>query len=312
LARTRFISALGTPLEEDGSLHLPGLEVHLEDQWQAGIDGLLIAGTMGQMQLLADRTYRQLVKAAAELSAGRGELMVGVGDASFARTRDRIQLVNDCQVDAVVVLTPYFIQFKQEELIDYFRALADVARHPLFLYDLPMRTGTRLELETVERLAEHPNIAGIKSSCEWEWTRQLIRRLGDRFRVVVAQPQQVDKLIRQGVEEHLDGIFAAAPAWTVAIGRAADAGDWERAAAWQQRLGRILELVRGLGAMPAFTALLNSRGIPGNYAPAPYHPLGDAQRRELFDDPVVRELLAGRPVSKEDTAEQQSAGGDPA
>jgi len=290
MPKTRFIGALGTPLTEDESLHLAGLEAHLDDQWDAGIDGLLVAGTMGQMQMLADRTYQQLVEKSAELSAGRGEVMIGVGDASFARTRDRIELVNRYPVDAVVVLTPYFVAFSQEELIDYYLALADVARHPLYLYNLPSRTQSQLEVATVERVAEHPNIAGVKCSQDLDFAKQLIDRIGDRFRVIVAQPFHVDTLVREGIIEHLDGIFTVAPAWTVAIGRSADAGDWQRAAAWQKRLSHILELVRS-GGLSVYTALLNARGIGGNYAPKPYRPLNESQYECLLEDPVVQQLL---------------------
>lgn len=288
--KCRFISALGTPLAEDQSLHLAGLEAHLGDQWDAGIDGLLVAGTMGQMQLLADRTYRQLVERSVALSAGRGEVMVGVGDASFARTRDRIELVNRYAIDAVVVLTPYFSAFSQDELVDYYLALADVARHPLYLYNLPSLTRSQLEVATVQRVAEHPNVAGIKCSVDLEFAKQIMERMGDRFRVIVAQPFDVDTLAREGILEHLDGIFTVAPAWTVTIGRAADAGDWPQAAAWQERLSHLLRLVRN-GGLAVYTALLNARGIEGNYAPRPYRPLSETQRLALLDDPVVQRLL---------------------
>src|SRR6476646_2011819 len=97
--QTRFISAICTPLAEDESLHVEGLEAHLEDQWQAGISGLLVAGSMGQMQLLADETYRDLIDCCVRFTAGRGELMVGVGDTSFARTRDRIHLAEQFPID---------------------------------------------------------------------------------------------------------------------------------------------------------------------------------------------------------------------
>ncbi len=292
MAATRFISAIGTPLNNDGSLHVPGLEAHMEDQWQAGINGLLVAGTMGLMQMQSDEAYGRLVAESANLASGRGEVMIGVGDTSFARTRDRIELVNRHRVDAVVVLTPYFVPFGQEELVDYFRALADIARHPLYLYDLPGLTGVKLSMETVQRVAEHPNIHGIKCSCEWDWTRQLIERIGDSFRVVVAQPLKADRLIREGVGEQLDGIFSAAPEWTIALGRAADAGEWETAAELQGRIAGLLDLYAEFGGLPAYSAILNARGVTGNFAPAPYRPLSESRREQLLDRPLMRQLVA--------------------
>ena len=91
--QTRLISALCTPLNDDGSLHVDGLAAHLDDQWRHGIAGVLVGGTMGLMQLLGDETYRELVRCSVQLSRGRGEILVGVGDTSFTRTLSRIRYV---------------------------------------------------------------------------------------------------------------------------------------------------------------------------------------------------------------------------
>ena len=72
--QTRFITAIGTPLTEDEQLHEEGLEIHLQDQWSHGIGGILIAGSMGAMQLLTDQTYRCLVERSVELSTGCGAI----------------------------------------------------------------------------------------------------------------------------------------------------------------------------------------------------------------------------------------------
>ncbi|HWB54270.1 MAG TPA: dihydrodipicolinate synthase family protein, partial [Tepidisphaeraceae bacterium] len=89
-----FITAIGTPLDRNENLHEEGLEQHLADQWGSGIQGILIAGTMGMMQLLRDQTYQQLVKRAVQLSKGKGEILVGAGDAGLARTLDRVRFLN--------------------------------------------------------------------------------------------------------------------------------------------------------------------------------------------------------------------------
>ena len=194
-----------------------------------------------------------------------------------------------------VVVTPYLIKFRPEELVRYYRALADSSRHPLYLYDLPTLTGVKLDFETVERVAEHPNVAGIKASCEADWTKELIRRMGDRFRIIIAQPTMVDTLLREGICEHLDGMFGIAPVWTMALVRAAQAGDWELAGAYQRRLTGLLELIRPGGVFPAVTAIFNARGIPGKFSPAPMTPQLDADaRRKLLDEPIVRELIGGK------------------
>lgn len=289
-----FYAAVGTPLTESDELHVQGLEAHLNDQWQAGMTGILVAGTMGLMQLLADETYEQLVSRAVEFSAGKGQIMVGVGDTSFARTRKRIRLANQFELDGVVVLSPYLVKFSRNELISYFSSLADVSSCPLYLYDLPVLTGVKLDFETVLTLARHRNIRGIKCSSELGWARQLVDLAPPNFEVIFAQADAVDLLLRHGIRSHLDGIFALAPHWTVRIGDAAAAGNWEQAEAWQQRLSALLRVLKQYGVFPSFTAMLNARGIPGKFAPAPMAQIEQTQLRSLLAEPIVRELIENR------------------
>jgi len=301
-----LFAAVGTPLTADEQLHCEALERHIADQWRAGMNGILLGGTMGLMQLLSEATYRQLVEVAGDAAAaGRGEVMIGVGDTSLARTRDRIRIANEhSRIDGVVCLSPFLWKFSEAELVDYFTALADASRAPLYLYDLPLLTGTKLTFETVLAVAKHPNVRGIKCSFDLGWTRQLIDLAPPGFRVIVAQADLVDVLLRNGITQQLDGVFALAPHWTVGIARAAAAGDWERAAALQRKLSALLRVLRDFGVFPAFTALLNARGIPGNYCPAPMRPLDDARVAELLATPIVTELLAA------DQPDPHSNGGD--
>jgi 4-hydroxy-tetrahydrodipicolinate synthase len=287
-----IISALGTPLTESESLHEDGLAAHLADQWDHGIGGVLVAGTMGLMQLLSDQTYQELVRRSVDFSAGRGEVMIGAGDCSFARTKARIDYLNGLKIDGVVVLTPYFVRFSQAELISYYRALADVARAPLYLYDLPQRTGCKIELATALELAKHPNIRGIKCSDEPGYAREIIDAAGPEFRVVIAQPVLMDAFLRCGITEHLDGMYAIAPQWAMGIAREAQRENWDAAARFQQRLNKLRGVVGAYGAFQTMTAVLNARGIAGNYAPRPYRPLDAAQREALLSDPIVKMLTS--------------------
>lgn len=294
-----FITAIGTPLTEEEELHVEGLEIHLADQWDSGISGLLVAGTMGTMQLLTHGTYRNLVRHAIRLSRGRGQIYVGAGDASFACTRDRILFLNEHEIDGVVVLAPYLFTFNQNELIDYYSALADIARAPLYLYDLPVFTRTKLRIETILELSRHPNIHGVKCSDEAAFIRQLLDVVDPDFNVFVAQPDLIDVFLQYGARNHLDGMFALAPRWTVQIGQCADARQWEQAATYQSKLSQMRRLLIKHGVLPTFTALMNARGIPGRFAPRPYHRLPDGDRELLLADPLVQEMIDEHRSGKE-------------
>jgi 4-hydroxy-tetrahydrodipicolinate synthase len=289
---TRLITALCTPLNDDGSLHVDGLAAHLDDQWTHGVAGVLVGGTMGLMQLLDDQTYFDLVRHSAQLSKGRGEVMIGVGDTSFTRTLSRIRYAEQFDIDSIVVLSPYFFQLNQAELVAYFSGLADQSKKPLYMYDLPGRTKTTLELDTVLQLAKHPNIHGIKCSGEFTGTRRLMDHVGDKFRVVPAQPLIVDMLVRCGVRENLDGIFGILPGLSVGIAEAAEKGDYTLAASRQSDLTEFLHLIVGKYPLfPACTVVLNARGIPGRVHPVPMKTLDAGQAAKLLDEPLVRKLI---------------------
>jgi 4-hydroxy-tetrahydrodipicolinate synthase len=219
-----------------------------------------------------------------------------VGDTSFARTRDRIHLVNRYKPDAVAVLTPYMWKYTQAELVDYYRAIADESLAPVYLYDLPQLTGLKVEANTVLAICGHKNIHGIKCSDAAHDTRMLIETLkahGSNFRVIVAQPVLLDMLVRHGVRDHLDGIFALAPEWANAIVRHAEAGEYDAAAAYQRDLLELLTLLRSYNAFAAFSAMMNARGIPGRFAPRPFHLLSREQTDKINSSAIMKKLLAG-------------------
>lgn len=298
-APATVITAIGTPLNDYESLHVEGLAATIADQFDNGIDGLLVAGTMGLLQLLTDSTYRELVERSVPLAEGRGELLVGAGDAGFARTRERITFLNCLPIDGTVVLSPYLLKFSQDELVSYFSRLADHSSHPLYLYDLPGLTGTRLEVPTVLKLAAHGNIRGIKCSGDLANTRHLIDVAPAGFRVIVASPELVDMTTQWGVRDQLDGIFAAAPAWTRSIVDEAVAGNAAAAARWQRKLTQLLAVLKQHGVFQAFTTILNARGIRGNFSPAPLRTPTAAERAAILSAPIVRELLADHPMAGE-------------
>ena len=292
----KFITAIGTPLTEQEALHEEGLRIELEDQWASGIDGVLVGGSMGAMQLLTGETYRRLARVAVEITAGRGEVLVGAGDLGLTRTMERITFLNELKIDGVAVLAPFFFSFGQKELIEYFRALADASKAPLYLYDLPVVTGTKIKLETMLELAKHPNIRGAKVSCDVPFQRLLVDTVGDSFRVIVAQPELVDVLLHHGINEHLDGMWSIAPRWVVAIGQCASAGDWEGAARHQRDIRDLRNLIVKFG-FGVYTDLMNAYGIPGIFAPRPFPRLGDADRQNVLDEPVVQRLCQETPAS---------------
>jgi 4-hydroxy-tetrahydrodipicolinate synthase len=194
------------------------------------------------------------------------------------------KIAEEAGVDAVSVITPYFIQPTEAELYDHFVAVADATRLPVLLYNNPGRTGVKLSLGLVARLAEHPNIVGIKdSSGDLTLTIEMIRHTGDDFTVLMGR----DSLIFAGLQHGIKGAIAAtanvAPALVAEIYDAFQDGDLARSLAAQEKL-LPLRSAFGLGSFPVVVKdAMNMIGLPAGPAHRPLHSLKGDSRDKLRD-----------------------------
>lgn len=289
--KSSIIAATFTPLNEDEALCETGLAQHLEHIWDSGIDGVLIAGSMGLMQMLRDDTWARLVTYGSELSIGRGEVLLGVGDVGTARVVDRIEVTNTLKADGVVVLTPYVWRFDDNALVAHYRRIAEASRHPVYLYDLPAITGRPITLELMQRLADIKNIAGVKCSGAPDLAVEVTRVFSDRFRVVMAQPLATGIFLRSGYRYQLDGIYALAPNWSASIAKCADQGDWDQAAVFQAKLANLLAIVRG-SVFPICDVIWRARGFEGGVLPSPIQSLPESEQQKLLTRPIIEECVS--------------------
>lgn len=157
------LTAIVTPFDHDGGLNLGELKNQVNRQLRAG-NGIFCGGTNGEFFVLNEEEKIAVTRTCVEEVAGRAHVVAHIGEIS---TRDTIRLgkkVEKLGVDAVSVITPYFVPLKQHELIAHYTAIADALTVPVFLYNIPARTGNTIEPGTARTLAAHPNIIGIKDS----------------------------------------------------------------------------------------------------------------------------------------------------
>jgi len=156
--------ALITPMGSDGAVDYPALERLVEHHIISGTDGLVIAGTTGESATLTTAEHIELIRRAVAMVKGRVPVVAGTGSNSTAQTILLSQSVDDCAVDAYLVVTPYYNKPTQEGLYLHYMAIADAVKKPIILYNVPGRTAVDLKPATVARLAGHPNIIGIKEA----------------------------------------------------------------------------------------------------------------------------------------------------
>lgn len=157
------LTAIVTPFDASGAVNHDELKRQVQRQLAAG-NGIFCGGTNGEFFVLNEQEKVAVTRTCVEDVAGRVPVVAHIGEISTRETIRLGQQIEKLGVDAVSVITPYFVPLTQSELITHYMAIADALTVPIFLYNIPARTGNTIEPQTARALAEHPNIIGIKDS----------------------------------------------------------------------------------------------------------------------------------------------------
>ena len=157
-------TALVTPFTETGELDVRALRALVEWQIAEGIDFLVPCGSTGEAQTMDDREREQVVATVVETAAGRVPVMAGATSNDTRRAVDETRRMCALGVDAILTATPYYNKPTQDGLARHFLAVADASTRPVCLYNVPGRTAVNLQAATALRVAEHPNVHGIKEA----------------------------------------------------------------------------------------------------------------------------------------------------
>jgi 4-hydroxy-tetrahydrodipicolinate synthase len=161
----RLLTAMVTPMRADGSLDTDGagqLASYLVDE--QGNDGLVINGTTGEAPTTSDAEKDALLRAVVEAVGDRAHIVAGVGTFDTHHTIELARSAEKAGATGLLVVTPYYNRPPQTGLLRHFTTVADATGLPVLVYDIPGRTGTAVETETMCRLAEHERIVGVKDA----------------------------------------------------------------------------------------------------------------------------------------------------
>lgn len=156
--------AIVTPMFEDGRLDIPSLSALIDFHIEQGTDGIVIVGTTGESPTVDFDEHCLLIQTAVEQVNGRVPVIAGTGANSTKEAIVLTQKAKELGADACLLVAPYYNKPTQEGLYQHFKAVADAVSIPQILYNVPGRTGCDLTNDTTLRLAEHPNIVGIKDA----------------------------------------------------------------------------------------------------------------------------------------------------
>ena len=276
--------ALVTPFDGDNRIDDDALARLIEFHIAEGSDGLVIAGTTGESPTLDESEHEHLIRTAAEIAAGRIPVIAGTGSNSTAQTINMSLAVADSPIDAYLLVVPYYNKPVQEGLLRHFLSIADAVDKPIMLYNVPGRTVADLQPETVARLAEHPNIFGIKDATgDMQRMQQHQALLPEDFRYYSGDDFTTLEFIQCGGHGVVTVSGNVAPGMVAEMCRAAAAGDAAKAENLDAKL------------QPLNTALfVESNPIPVKWAVAEMGLISAAIRLPLtpYDEQYHRQMRA--------------------
>jgi 4-hydroxy-tetrahydrodipicolinate synthase len=256
-----IIPPVATPMQANEDLDLPRLRWFLDHLIGAGVHGVFVLGTNSEFYAMDEKEKQQVIATAVEHVRGRVPVWAGTGAET---TREAVRLTRMAEKEGaqgVSIITPYFVSPSQQEIHDHYRRIAETTSLPITLYNNPATCGgVKIEVDTVARLAEIPNILGIKdSSGDLQNTLEYLRVVPDRFSVLQGRDTLIYPALLFGARGAVPATANVAPRILVDIYESFMRGDHAAAKAAQLRLNPVrLSLTLGTapGGVKAALALM--------------------------------------------------------
>ena len=284
---------LTTPFTNEGELALDRLRRNVTQYNPTRLAGYVVVGSTGESVLLKRDEVERVWAAVREAAAEDKLLIAGTGVDSTAETIERTNRAAALGYQVALVKTPHYYkpQMTPQVELEHFLRVADAARIPVFIYSVPQFTGLAVEAGLVARLAEHPNIIGIKeSSGNVQRVAEIIHATPPTFQTLVGSATTLYPSLVMGAVGGVLAMACALPDLCVELYEAARAGDADRARILQHRLLAPTLKILGEHGIPGLKYAMDRLGYYGGASRRPLLPLTDAQKREV--DGVLASVAA--------------------
>ncbi len=236
--------AIVTPMTSAGDVDWSCYDKLLDFHLEKGTDGIVVAGSSGEAAMLTADEWRKLVRCTIEKVAGRIPVVVGASKSGTQATCSLAQEVMSLGADACLIMAPPYVKPTQEGLYQHFSYIAKEVPLPLILYNVPGRTASDIQLETVVRLADVPNIVAIKE-CTGDLgrTRDILTACGDKLDVLSGEDALNKDIILAGGNGCISVVANLFPDVMSKLCKAALDGDEAVASSLHRRLAPLIDVL---------------------------------------------------------------------
>jgi len=276
--------ALTTPFEADGWVSLGGLKENIRRYNKTGLAGYLVLGSTGESVMLLRAEADAVLAAVKEVAAPGKLLIAGTGAESTAETIVRTKRAAVLGYQAALVKTPYFYKpvYRAETYIRHYRAVADASPIPVLLYSVPAFTGVTLESPEILKLAEHPNIAGIKdSSGSVQRVGEVVSCAPAEFQVLTGGAAVVYPALAVGASGAILALASALPEKFVELYELVQQGKHEQAKELQLALASTSKCIVSENGIAGVKYAMDLRGYNGGVPRLPLLPLPEEKKQQI-------------------------------
>jgi 4-hydroxy-tetrahydrodipicolinate synthase len=236
-------TAIVTPFDEKGRIDFSALEKLVEWQIAQGIDFLVPCGTTGESATMSGDERKAVTAFVVRTVKGRVPVLAGAGGNHTAKAVFWSRDAEAAGADGILSVTPMYNRPSPEGLMRHFSAIADATRLPIVVYNVPTRTGTDVDVETLRRLADIPRVVGLKeASPNFGKIARLMTVLPESFTVLSGEDGTALALIALGGKGLISVVSNEIPKETSALVNAALDGDWEKARDLQRKWLPLMEM----------------------------------------------------------------------
>jgi len=287
--------AITTAFTPDDNLDLQMFQKNLQAQLKAGVDGIILGGSLGEASSLTNEEKFELVSVTMEACHGKTPVIINIAEQT---TRAAVELAEQAEAvgaDGLMMLPPMRYKSTDEETIVYFETIASSTGLPIMIYNNPVDYKIMVTLDMFERLLKKDNIQAVKESTRDVTNVTRIRnRFGNRMKIMCGVDTLAMEELALGADGWVAGLVDAFPAETVAIYRLTKAGRLDEARAIYRWFMPLLELdispqlVQNIKLASVYT------GIGTEYVRAPRLPLMGQARQDVIQ--IIESALSNRPV----------------
>ena len=235
--------ALVTPFK-DGKVDRTSLEALVEFHVEHGTSGIVPCGTTGESATLSHEEHEDVIKAVIKAVNKRVPVIAGTGSNS---TEEAVRLTRAAEksgADGALMISPYYNRPTQEGIYQHYKKVADSVGIPIIVYNIPGRTGSKIEPETLARLSEIKNVAGVKEATgSVDQAIDVIRLCGDRLAVYSGEDSLTFSLMALGGKGVISTVANIAPKEMSQLTEACSKGNWERGREFQFKLMPLIRAV---------------------------------------------------------------------